>query len=85
MAKTTEAQKAAQMKAVTEAALEEQAKAPKKRRSNPEEKRKDEELKLKKAEAERKNPVADSGTTVLEQMVRELYERPDSEAEEVSG
>ena len=50
---------------------------------DPEEKRKDEELKLKKAEAERKNPETATGTTVLEQMVRELYERPDGEAEEI--
>lgn len=43
-----------------------------------------EELKLKKAEAERKHPETDSGLTVFEQMVRELYERSDGEAEEVS-
>lgn len=42
------------------------------------------ELKLKKAEAERKNPAADSAPTVFEEMVRELYERPDEEAEAVS-
>lgn len=51
---------------------------------DPEEKRKDEELKLRKAEAERKNPETTNGTTVFEQMVRELYERPDEEAEAVS-
>ena len=42
------------------------------------------ELKLKKAEAERKHPAQDTGPTVLEQMVKELYERPDEEAEAVS-
>ena len=35
------------------------------------------ELELKKLEAERKNPVSSQETTVLEQMVRELYERAD--------
>lgn len=42
------------------------------------------ELKLKKEEVERKHPSQDTGLTVLEQMVKELYERPDEEAEAVS-
>ena len=42
------------------------------------------ELKLRKAEAERKHPVQDTGPTVLEEMVKERYERPDEEAEAVS-
>lgn len=41
-----------------------------------------EELKLKQAEAERKHPQS-GGPTVFEQMMRELYERSDGEAEEV--
>ena len=36
-----------------------------------------EELNLKKKEAERKNPPSDSGPTIFEPMIRELYERPD--------
>lgn len=50
---------------------------------DPEEKRKDEELKLKKAEAAHKHPES-SGPTVFEQMVKELYERSDEEAEGIS-
>ena len=44
---------------------------------DPEEKRRDEELKLKKRDSERRNPKDDGGPTIFEQMVRELYERPD--------
>lgn len=43
------------------------------------------ELNLKKAEAKRKNPATTNEATVLEQMVKELYERPDEEAEAFSG
>ena len=44
---------------------------------------KHEELKLRIADATRKNPPIDAEPTVFEQMVKELYERSDGEAEEV--
>ena len=47
-------------------------------------KMKQDELKLKKKEAARKNPEHSGEPTVFEQMVRELYERADEEAEAVS-
>lgn len=52
---------------------------------DPDGQRRDEELKLKKKEAARKNPESNSEPTVFEQMVREIYERPNGEAEEISA
>ena len=43
----------------------------------PEQVTREKEFGLRKNESERKNPERDGGMTIFEQMVKELYERPD--------